>query len=1096
MNCPQCGTAVPGDARFCPSCGHRLGATEDPLRRLVPREVAEKLEAARRTGSGGERRVVTVLFCDVKGSTAAAERLDPEEWTEIMNGLFAILIGPVYRYEGVVARLMGDAILAFFGAPIAHEDDPARAVLAALDIVTAVAGERDRIRRERGLDIDVRVGINTGLAVVGEVGSDLRVEYTAMGDAVNLAARMEQTAEPGTIRIAEDTHRLVAPLFECEPLGGVEVKGKREPVSAFRVLRRRERPGSLRGIAGVGAPLIGRERELGILRAALDELGRGHGGVVALIAEAGLGKSRLVAEARASWRGRWSESRAVAYERGRPYAQFEQQLRALGAVGDDIATLIGLAASSLEGEALKREIARLVAERVRSAAEAAPVVLVFDDLHWADAASLGLLGELLPLRDSSAVLFLCATRPDAGASVLSLFDAPDARRIDLPPLDDAQANALASALLPPDTDRTGRETLARRSDGNPFFLEELVRAQSETSDDAVPSTLQGLLLARIDALAAEPRRTLQVASVIGRTFARALLGAVAQRDGALDGDLRALESAALVVRADGDAFTFRHALTQDAAYSSLLVRERRDLHRRVGERIEHDLGERAGAEATLLGHHFVEAGDSRAVRYERLAGDAAARLYANAEAAAHYRRAIDAAKAGIDADTTLHLYTQLGRALELEARYEDAVSTYEELEKVARDRRDRRLELGALSAHATLRSFFNRVHDPDRAAELLRRAAVIAEEIGDREGEARILWTLMLQLAVPGRDPRQAAVSGERSMAIARELGLRQQLAFTLNDMHHAYTQIGRIGDARRAGAEARALWEELSNKPMLADNLSTEATNAYLAGEYDHAIAVARRAHEISREIGNRWGESYSLRTVGATAFERGDIGRGLETMSEMIRMGEEAGLLPVLMLMRGELALAHAFLGDIARARELIALARDHANSLPRFIPPVLGIRARIEVCSGDLRAAAAALAQVGACNFDDWTGPAAYVLFGRAELALASRDGFAALEATSDLIERMRRAGVRARLDETLMLHARALEASGGRSKVRGVLEEALAASDELDTRWARWRILAELGRPEEARATLASIVATVPAGLAAGFTALPAVRAVLG
>lgn len=212
-SCPECGTELPTEARFCLNCGHQLGQAAEAasvraqLEQYIPRELLQKLESARTSGGiQGERRVVTMLFCDVTGSTAAAEQLDPEEWAQIMNGPFEHLIAPVYRYEGTLAWLMGDAILAFFGAPIAHEDDPHRAVLAGLEIIQSIGPYRDEVQRKWGVDFQIRVGINTGLVVMGEVGSDLRVEYTALGDAINVAARMESAATPGTVLIAADTH--------------------------------------------------------------------------------------------------------------------------------------------------------------------------------------------------------------------------------------------------------------------------------------------------------------------------------------------------------------------------------------------------------------------------------------------------------------------------------------------------------------------------------------------------------------------------------------------------------------------------------------------------------------------------------------------------------------------------------------------------------------------------------------------------------------------------------------------------------------------------------------------------------------------------
>ena len=255
LTCSHCGAPLPAGAKFCSNCGTKVGdstaarsgleapppgtaarpvelstAPESRLDQFIPKELLAKLRSAQSSSMQGERRVVTMLFCDVKGSTAAASQLDPEDWAEIINGAFEHMIQPVYHYEGTVARLMGDGLLAFFGAPIAHEDDPQRAILAGLGIVEAIKRYRTQIRQRWGFDLDVRVGINTGLVVVGAVGSDLRMEYTALGDAINLAARMEQTAQTGSVQVAEATHKLVAPLFDFETIHDIEVKGRSEPV--------------------------------------------------------------------------------------------------------------------------------------------------------------------------------------------------------------------------------------------------------------------------------------------------------------------------------------------------------------------------------------------------------------------------------------------------------------------------------------------------------------------------------------------------------------------------------------------------------------------------------------------------------------------------------------------------------------------------------------------------------------------------------------------------------------------------------------------------------------------------------------------------
>src|SRR5215208_6414473 len=312
MNCPNCKMANPEGAKFCLNCGNQL-------------EAHLRVE--------GERKYVTVLFADVVDSTGLGERLDPEQVAEIMNGAFAFLNASVKKYDGTIARLLGDAILAFFGAPVAHEDDAERAVLAGLDIQAAAREYAEEVRRTYGVDFQVRVGINTGLAAVGD---EIRTEYTAMGDTTNVAARLQSAAEPGSVLISADTYHLVKQLFELKSRGGAMVKGKSAPIVTYEVLAPRVVPGKVRGLEGLASPLVGRAAEFKLVNYKLNEGREGRGSFVAVNGEAGLGKSRLLAEvsdsAKSGPQVAWLEGRALSYEQAVTYFPWRQVIRqAIGA---------------------------------------------------------------------------------------------------------------------------------------------------------------------------------------------------------------------------------------------------------------------------------------------------------------------------------------------------------------------------------------------------------------------------------------------------------------------------------------------------------------------------------------------------------------------------------------------------------------------------------------------------------------------------------------------------------------------------------------------------------------------------------------------
>jgi class 3 adenylate cyclase len=667
------------------------------------------------TGLRGERRVVTVLFADVVNSTGLAESLDPEDWTEIMDGAFEHLTAPIRRYDGTVARLMGDGMLAFFGAPVAHEADPQRAVLAALDIQDAIRAYGNILRRSRQLDFKVRIGINTGPVVVADVGSQVAMELTAMGDAVNIAARMQQTAAPGTIQLAAETYRLVSALFEVKPLGEVEVKGKSEPLPTYQVVGPKARPDRLRGL-GVAAPLVGRDEQLGQLKWTIDQLREGRGQIVCLVGEAGLGKSRLLAELREYWLEQndpfgWDVAYGVPYDATRPFGLFQNYARGMFGIHlDDTAEVIhqkveatfratggpeeamALCSVAMErviaakvlheareysAEEVKNDIYEIMYPAFRESCTAGPMICVVDDLQWADQASVDLLIRLLELTDEVPLMMLLAFRPERQSPAWQVklraeTDYPHRyTEIVLRPLDADDTDALVAALLHiPDLPAELHELIARKTDGNPYFVEEVIRSLIDqgaiertdaglrwkegtaVGDIAIPDSLQALLMARIDRLDQETRSTLQMASVIGRSFYYRILQAISDSALAVDRHLHALERVELLREAGRMPeleYIFRHELARDAAYATILNRRRREFHLRVAEAIEGLFADRLEEHAHRLAQHFELAGDDeRAMKYYEMAGRVAVDIHARAEGLTHFSRAMEAAqRAGV-----------------------------------------------------------------------------------------------------------------------------------------------------------------------------------------------------------------------------------------------------------------------------------------------------------------------------------------------------------------------------------------------------------------------------------------------------------------
>jgi adenylate cyclase len=749
-----------------------------------------------------ERRLVTVLFVDLVGFTSRSESADPEDVREIQRAYFASVAAEVDRYGGSVEKYIGDAVMAIYGAPRAHDDDAERALQAALGIRAAVAGGQD--------GLEVRIGVNTG-EVVGGAGSGPQAhEYTITGDAVNVAARLQQEAEPGEILVGASTRRLAAEGFDFSPLPPLELKGKAQPVEAWRLVRAQPQRPRVR----VGeTPLVGRRREVLLLEAALDTAGDGRGLLVGLSGDAGIGKSRLALELRQraetdGFESSWTS--ALSYASSFPFHVVEQlanQLLHRGAtVGfrDALAAIAphadpdtlerwaaALADVAGEANASQRELLadvtpaarhRLLVQALGAVLEARAgkrsQLIVLDDLHWADASSLSVLDELLSLVPEHPIIVLALYRPgwDNRWANRSFY-----QQVNLDRLRDADARELVGALSGGREMEPARaEQLLHRSGGNPFFLEELLRsgASGAAGSAALPETLHELLLARIDALPAEARRALQVAAVIGMEFSERTLTGIESADTLAD-SLTALQRADLIVARGGSVddavYGMRHPLVHEVVYRSLLLARRRVLHRLIGEWLEAQGGEENLAE---IAAHFRDGDDlERARHYLPRAADRAARLNAPREARDWYLEAAelfagDAARGAQMLERAAHfshLIGEVGRAIELAS---EAVRHYEDVG-------DR---LHALDSRRLLGRYYW-LDGQGRRAETEILAAVEGLEQLPRSPELALAYSYRSQLRMLAPDHATAIRVARQAIEVAEEVGSTDALIHALNNL-------------------------------------------------------------------------------------------------------------------------------------------------------------------------------------------------------------------------------------------------------------------------------------------------------------------------
>jgi len=725
MNCAACGFEAAADFAFCPKCGTRLVAIAAPpsALRSTPVPTAAAIPASIETQS--DRRPVTVLFADLSGFTTLSERLDPEDVRALQDDLFKEMSAAIERFEGFVEKFVGDAVMGVFGAPIAHEDDPERALRAALLMRDRVAALSERWMRRLGSALALHIGVNTGPVVAGQIGSGAGAAYAVTGDAVNTAARLQSTAKPSQILVSHSTYLLTRHAFEFEALGDVALKGKAHPVPVYGVLVALPTPRSARGPRAGEAetPFVGRDDELTALMTSFERMLEAQTQVATLMGEAGAGKTRLLAEFQHRLEAEGHLERAVirravcssvgertygvpaallrdAYgvtpgdSPGAARKKFVSGLQAMGADQGEIERLAAFLGyllgfetedprtRQIDPEQLKRQIFLAAQDVVERRMRHVALVLIVEDLHWADAASVDLLQFLVDRLQNRRFMLIVSHRVGHDAAALTL-SGPGQTVVRLQPLSATDGHALLGTLLKtaaPSLAPELRQRILEHAGGNPLFIEEMVRAladggvlvqdqgqwvyRAEAATLHVPLTIHGLLLARIDRLPGAARQILQEAAVVGPVFGELLLREVTADPQALDQALLLLVDADLL----GDAspapgegaqvgtqerrYRFRHGLFHEAAYKNLLVSRRTDLHTRIGQALER-LGPepRRLEDLEALGHHFrLSADKPRGAHYLVAAGDWARAIHANADAIRHYERALEILEAceGLD----------------------------------------------------------------------------------------------------------------------------------------------------------------------------------------------------------------------------------------------------------------------------------------------------------------------------------------------------------------------------------------------------------------------------------------------------------------
>jgi class 3 adenylate cyclase/tetratricopeptide (TPR) repeat protein len=952
-HCPQCNFANPPQAKFCGQCAAALSGppsapfpvAPQPLH-YTPGHLAEKILTSK-TALEGERKQVTVLFADLKGSMELLADRDPEEARQLLDPVLKRMMAAVHRYEGTVNQVMGDGIMALFGAPIAHEDHAVRACYAALRMQEAVKQYAEEVFRRAGLRVQIRVGLNSGEVVVRTIGSDLRMDYTAVGQTTHLAARMEQTALPGTVLLAPDTLRLAEGYVQVRALGPIPIKGLAAPVEVYEVVgagltRTRLQAAAARGLTR----FVGRDAEFEVLRQSLGRAGAGHGQIVALVGEPGVGKSRLVYEflhAHHTQGWRVLESASVSYGKATPYfpvvdllkryvhvedadeprtirAKVTGQVLALDeALQDTIPALLSLLDSlpddspflQLDPPQRRQRTLTALKRVLLRESQVQPLLLVFEDLHWIDAETQALLDSLIESLPTARLLLLVNYRPEYQHGWGSKTYYTQLRLDPLPPTSAAE---LLRVLL---GDDAGFEPLHRvlieRTEGNPFFLEESVRTLVETGvlvgepgayrlaqalpTIQVPATVQAVLAARIDRLPPEEKRVLQTAAVIGTEVPLPLVQAIAEvPEAALYRDLAHLQAAEFLYETrlfPEHVYTFKHALTHEVAYGSLLQERRRALHARIVAALEALAGDRLTEQVERLASHALrgEVWD-KALVYCRQAGEKALARSAHREAVGCFEQALSALP---------HLPEQ-------------------------RDTREQAIDLRLALRVALIPS-----GDLGRMLACMREAEALAAALDDPRRLTQVSLFLSTYFRFIGAYD-QAIAAAQRALALATASGDVVQPALANQTLGLVYQE---QGDYRRAidclGQTVASLEGPLRHERFGRVFLPAVLSRAFLAmchaelGTFREGRALAEEGLRIAESASHPASLMHASWGIGLLALRQGDLPRAIPLLERAVGICREADLQIFSPLVAEALGAAYSLDRRVADAVPLLTQALE---------------------------------------------------------------------------------------------------------------------------------------------------------------------------